>query len=224
MEGNVADVPNSPCQRLLCMGAPLLEIRAEVPQSFLDDFKLRGNAVVQVEGPMQTMLQDINRVCAEAERAPVYAAAGDATSTALAVQALLRQDPGYSAEAIRRSSHALVSLLGGVGRDQLGYKLQDYLKEAGVQPLFSEIVSEQTGWTAFLTPHRERDAAHERVSLAAPGEDEKRRGAEAGGGVPGDSGRRRQPVQVGPSALQSLGAGGSGGRGVCRGHIPDGLL
>ncbi|CAJ1330609.1 unnamed protein product [Effrenium voratum] len=171
MEGNVADVPNSPCQRLLCMGAPLLEIRAEVPQSFLDDFKLRGNAVVQVEGPMQTMLQDINRVCAEAERAPVYAAAGDATSTALAVQALLRQDPGYSAEAIRRSSHALVSLLGGVGRDQLGYKLQDYLKEAGVQPLFSEIVSEQTGWTAFLTPHRERDAAHERVSLAAPGEE-----------------------------------------------------
>ncbi|CAE7254228.1 unnamed protein product, partial [Symbiodinium microadriaticum] len=58
-----------------------------------------------------------------------YAATGGATNTALAVQALLQQDLGpMSSEAIRRQT-PIVSILGGVGRDQLGYKLQDYLKE-----------------------------------------------------------------------------------------------
>jgi len=171
MEGSLADVPNAlPFHRLLCMGAPFLEVRAEVPQSTLDDFKLRGNAVVQVEGHMQSMLPEINRLCAEMGRPVVYAATGDATLTALAVQALLREDQGYSAEANRRNP--AVSLLGGVGRDQLGYKLQDYLKECGIQPLLSEIVSEQTGWTAFLCPLRLEDpSSHggfERSSLAAP--------------------------------------------------------
>eukprot|EP00434_Breviolum_minutum_P023342 symbB.v1.2.020591.t1/scaffold1691.1/size105682/8 len=174
MEGSSADQPNAlPFHRLLCMGAPFLEVRAEVPQETLVEFKLRGNAVVQVEGHMQSMLSEITRICSMLGRQVVYAAAGDATTTAMAVQALLREDPGYSAEANRRNP--AVSLLGGVGRDQLGYRLQDCLKESGIQPLLSEIVSEQTGWTAYLCPFKvdPDPSSHgfERSSLAAPPEE-----------------------------------------------------
>lgn len=45
-------------------------------------------------------------------------------------QALLREDPGYSAEANRRNP--AVSLLGGVGRDQLG-GLLSFLRIWGVR-------------------------------------------------------------------------------------------
>ncbi|CAE7501966.1 ADK [Symbiodinium natans] len=170
--GGTADVPGSrapQCQRLLCMGGSLLEVRAEVPKAFLEEYKLRPNAVVQVEGHMQSMLSEIGQLSGEAGLALEYAATGAATNTALTVQALLQQDQGpMSSEAIRRQT-PIVSILGGVGRDQLGYKLQDFLKQTGIQPLFSEIVSESTGWTALLCASRRERA--ERPALSSPSED-----------------------------------------------------
>lgn len=46
-------------------------------------------ALEQLAGHMQSMLPEINRLCAEMGRPVVYAATGDATLTALAVQARL---------------------------------------------------------------------------------------------------------------------------------------
>lgn len=121
---------------------------------------------------MQSMLTEISRLTSEAGLVLEYAATGGATNTALAVQALLQQDLGpMSSEAIRRQT-PIVSILGGVGRDQLGYKLQDYLKETGIQPLFSEIVSESTGWTAFLCASR-RERATDRPALSSQPSEEK---------------------------------------------------
>eukprot|EP00439_Symbiodinium_sp_Y106_P012668 s3136_g1.t2 len=123
-------------------------------------------------GHMQSMLTEMGRLTSEAGLVLEYAATGGATNTALAVQALLQQDLGpMSAEAIRRQT-PIVSILGGVGRDQLGYKLQDYLKETGIQPLFSEIVSESTGWTAFLCASR-RERAADRPALSSQPSEEK---------------------------------------------------
>eukprot|EP00913_Durusdinium_trenchii_P022142 g20804.t1 len=131
---------------------------------------------------MQTMLTEINRVCTELGRPMLYAAAGDATTTAMTVQALLREDPGYSFEATQQDP--VVSLLGGVGRDQLGYKLQDYLNKNGIQPLLSEIVSEQTGWTVFLLPLRMDDAGasfdRPMTGLAAPTEEKSESNVKSG--------------------------------------------
>ncbi|CAE7364274.1 ADK2 [Symbiodinium sp. CCMP2592] len=121
---------------------------------------------------MQSMLTEMSRLTSEAGLVLEYAATGGATNTALAVQALLQQDLGpMSSEAIRRQT-PIVSILGGVGRDQLGYKLQDYLKETGIQPLFSEIVSESTGWTAFLCASR-RERAADRPALSSQPSEEK---------------------------------------------------
>ncbi|CAK9111133.1 unnamed protein product [Durusdinium trenchii] len=119
---------------------------------------------------------------AQLGRPMLYAAAGDATTTAMTVQALLREDPGYSFEATQQDP--VVSLLGGVGRDQLGYKLQDYLNKNGIQPLLSEIVSEQTGWTVFLLPLRMDDAGasfdRPMTGLAAPTEEKSESNVKSG--------------------------------------------
>ena len=56
-------------------------------------------ALEQLAGHMQSMLPEINRLCAEMGRPVVYAATGDATLTALAVQARLSPVSSEGSEA-----------------------------------------------------------------------------------------------------------------------------
>jgi len=157
-----------PC-RLLCIGAPLVALHAEVPTSVFERFELPPNAAVQVEERQQP-LRDLLRTSFAVE----YAPGGGAAVTALAVQALLPPAEGRAGEAGSAREPTQVALLGGVGRDELGNRLRELLRQEGIQPLLSDSDSEATGWRAVL--RAERGTGERDHGLGpAPGEDSEAR-------------------------------------------------
>jgi adenosine kinase len=155
-------------QGLLCIGNPLIELHAEIPLGVLDRFGIPVNSTITAEErhmPLRELLETSYQV--------EYAPGGGAATTAMAVRTLCRiSDGGRMTESADKDERSFpVALLGGVGRDVLAYKLRELLHEAEVQPLFSDSISQSTGWRAVLRADR-AGVGGDRDGLGpAPGED-----------------------------------------------------
>lgn len=135
---------------LLCIGNILLELHLEVTPEFVERYGLRVGGMVQVEERHRNLLKDILTSGGEDDKPVSFAAGGNAAVAARVVAALSRAIvPGI--QVTEKSSEVQeVVLLGSVGEDTLGERLQELLVAEGVRPLFSEADGVVTGWRAML--------------------------------------------------------------------------
>lgn len=139
---------SQPFLPLTCIGNPILELHAEAPKELLDYYELQPNTAVQVEERHKHLLRDLlssNRGLTKAD----YAIGGGAATVALAVVGLFRANEVGRLRNEEDDSYA-ISILGGVGRDELGQKLRELCHREAINSLFSDTDSVVTGWRAVL--------------------------------------------------------------------------
>ncbi|CBZ56216.1 GG10762, related [Neospora caninum Liverpool] len=132
-----ASAPNAGQVKLFAIGNPILDLVAEVPASFLEEFSLkRGEAVLA--SPEQ------RRVYVEVEKFnPTRMTGGSALNTSRVAQQLFKM-PGS------------VAYMGAIGDDDRGTQLKDLCDKEGLATRFMVAPGEPTAVCAVLINQKER--------------------------------------------------------------------
>eukprot|EP00927_Polykrikos_kofoidii_P039676 TRINITY_DN34009_c0_g1_i1.p1 TRINITY_DN34009_c0_g1~~TRINITY_DN34009_c0_g1_i1.p1 ORF type:complete len:404 (-),score=72.67 TRINITY_DN34009_c0_g1_i1:59-1270(-) len=140
---------------LTCIGNPLLELHAEVPPALLERYDLKPNTRIQVEERHKPLLRDLCEAGFDGKTNIEYALGGGAAIVASVVMSLSRANERGRLRA-EEDEDVRVSLLGGIGRDELSSKLREICNNEGIRTLFSDTDVVVTGWRAVLkTPQLE---------------------------------------------------------------------